>query len=275
MTKSYKVCKKNVDKAGTNYWDENWSKVEFPKAFDENNKSLDNYVNLKLHDFFKNLFKDKKKFSVLEIGCANSIWPIYFHQYFNADVYGIDYSEIGCEKSRAILKHYQVPGEVYCADLFSPPSDLLQKFDIVISFGVVEHFEDTANCLKSCAAFVNPGGLLITLIPNIPSIIGFIQKFVDRDIYDIHVPLSKKDLINAHETASLELIDCDYFMSMNLNVINSGVFSSNRFNPFLRHFLSSISKISWILETYGLKIPKNRFTSPYIISVAKIITRTP
>jgi hypothetical protein len=76
------------DKAGTTYWDDNWSKVEFPKAFDENDQSLDNYVNLQLHAFFKDLLKDKKKFSVLEIGCANSIWPIYFHQYFNGDVYG-------------------------------------------------------------------------------------------------------------------------------------------------------------------------------------------
>ena len=160
------------DKAGTTYWDDNWSKVEFPKAFDENDQSLDNYVKLQLHAFFKNLLKDKKKFRVLEIGCANSIWPIYFHQYFSADVYGLDYSEVGCEKSRALLKHYHVPGEIYCADLFSPPSDLLQKFDFVVSFGVVEHFENTAHCLKSCAAFVKSGGTLLTLIPNIPSIIG-------------------------------------------------------------------------------------------------------
>ena len=40
------------DKAGTTYWDDNWSKVEFPKAFDENDQSLDNYVNLQLHAFF-------------------------------------------------------------------------------------------------------------------------------------------------------------------------------------------------------------------------------
>lgn len=258
------------DKAGTTYWDDNWSKVEFPKVFDENDQSLDNYVNLRLHDFFKNILKEKKKFSALEIGCANSIWPVYFHQYFDADVYGLDYSEVGCEKSRDLLRHYNVPGEIYCADLFSPPSNLLKKFDLVVSFGVVEHFEDTANCLKSCAAFVKPGGLLITLIPNIPSIIGFIQKFVDRDVYDVHVPITKTKLMDAHQSAFLELNYCDYFMSMNLSVVNSGSFSSNRFNPFLRHILSGTSKVSWILERYGLKIPKNSFTSPYTIAVAKV-----
>jgi SAM-dependent methyltransferase len=260
----------NNDKAGTTYWDDNWSKVEFPKAFDENDQSLDNYANLQLHAFFKNILKDKEKFSVLEIGCANSIWPIYFHQYFNADVYGLDYSEVGCAKSRALLKHYHVPGEIYCADLFSPPAELLQKFDLVVSFGVVEHFENTAHCLKSCAAFLKPGGLLLTLIPNIPSIIGFIQKFVDKDVYDIHVPLTKKNMLDAHHFAALDLDYCDYFMSINLSVVNSGSFSSNRLNPFLRHVLSGTSKVCWILERYGLKIPKNRLTSPYIMTVAKV-----
>lgn len=258
------------DKAGTSYWNDNWSKGDFPKAFDENDQNLDNYVNLQLHEFFKNLLKDKKKFSVLEIGCANSIWPIYFQQHFNAEVCGLDYSEVGCKRSRALLKHYNVPGEIYYADLFSAPPHLVQKFDLVVSFGVVEHFEDTADCLKSCATFVKPGGLLVTLIPNIPSIIGFIQKLVDKEVYDVHLPLTKKKLMSAHESAAFELVHCDYFMSMNLSVVNSGSFSSHRFNSFLRHVLSGTSKASWILEKYGLKIPKNRFTSPYILAVAKI-----
>ncbi|MBX3486374.1 MAG: class I SAM-dependent methyltransferase [Candidatus Paracaedibacteraceae bacterium] len=258
------------DKAGNDYWDHNWSQTDFPQLFDPNDHSLDNYVNLQLHEYFQKLINGRKEFSVLEIGCANSIWPIYFHRYFNADVYGLDYSKVGSEKSRNLLKYYHVPGKIYCENLFSPPTELLEKFDLVVSFGVVEHFEDTAHCLKSCSAFVKPGGLLLTLIPNIPSIIGFIQKFVDKEVYDVHVPLTKKNMIDAHQSATLELEHCDYFMSMNLNVVNSGSFSSHRLNPLLRRILSGISKVSWILEKCGIRIPKNRLTSPYIVSVAKI-----
>jgi 2-polyprenyl-3-methyl-5-hydroxy-6-metoxy-1,4-benzoquinol methylase len=258
------------DKANVTYWDANWKKIEFPEAFNENNRNLDNYVNLSLHDFFKNLLKDKNKLSILEIGCANSIWPIYFHQYFNAEVCGIDYSEVGCKKSRELLEYYHTPGKIYCADLFSPPTELLQKFDFVVSFGVVEHFEDTANCLKSCAAFVKPGGLLVTIIPNLAGIIGFLQKIIDKKIYDIHVPLTKEQMATANKTAELKLLQCDYFMSINLSIVNSGAFSPHKLNTPLRHFLSGISKIFWILEKYGMRIPKNKFTSPYIIAVAKI-----
>ncbi len=258
------------DKAGTAYWNENWAKSDIPKSFDHTDQTLNNYVNLEFHKYFQKILEDRKGFSVLEIGCANSMWPIYFHQYFKADVYGIDYSEIGCQKSRTILKHYSVPGEIYNTDLFSPPADLLKKFDLVISFGVVEHFEDTAGCLEACSSFVKPGGKLLTIIPNIPSIIGFIQKYIDRSVYDVHVPLTKKMLTEAHKKAEIDPENCDYFMSINLNIVNSGSFSSHSFNKYLRYILSIPTKFFWSLEKYGLKIPNNSFTSPYIIAVANV-----
>ena len=258
----------HTDKAGTSYWNDNWSKASFPQPFNHTNQKLDNYVNLKFHEYFQDILANKKELSVLEIGCANSIWPIYFYQYFNAKVFGLDYSRVGCEKSRNLLRHYNIPGEVYCDNLFSPSSKLLQQFDLVVSFGVVEHFENTADCLKSCAAFVKPGGLLFTLVPNMSGVVGFIQKYVDRAIYDIHMPLTKEDLILAHHSSGLTLENCDYFLSNNLGVVNSGEFSSHPLNKYLRRVLSASSKVTWVLERYGLRIPNNRFTSPYIISLA-------
>ena len=110
---------------------------------------------------------------------------------------------------------------------------------------------------------------MLTFIPNIPSIIGIIQKYVDREVYDVHLPITKKNLISSHHLAGLNLESCEHFMSINLGVVNSGKFSSHFLNKPFRHILSSITKIFWIFEKYGLKIPKNRFTSPYIISLAK------
>ena len=50
-----------VDKAGTKYWDDNWSDSDRPLLFSEENKGLDNYVNLQFHKYFKSLFGEKKK----------------------------------------------------------------------------------------------------------------------------------------------------------------------------------------------------------------------
>ena len=59
---------KQVDKAGAKYWNENWFVVEKPSLFSEDNKSLDNYVNIRFHEFFKALFGKRKQFKILEIG---------------------------------------------------------------------------------------------------------------------------------------------------------------------------------------------------------------
>ena len=159
---------------------------------------------------------------------------------------------------------------MYHADLFDPPQEIQGEYDYVVSFGVVEHFEDTADCLRSCAKFLKPGGKLITSIPNIAGIIGLIQRYVDREVYDLHMPLTKTKLFNAHREASLELQKCEYFMSINLGVVNSGSFSKNPYDKYLRRILSATSKGCWKLEQYALKIPENRFTSPYIVASARV-----
>ena len=42
-----------------------------------------------------------------------------------------------------ILSIEGVKGDIVCADFFSPPESMIEEFDVVISFGVLEHFEDT------------------------------------------------------------------------------------------------------------------------------------
>ena len=56
-----------VDKAGTQYWDNNWTDANRPILFSEENKSLDNYVNIQLHEYFKSLFGEKKNLAYLKL----------------------------------------------------------------------------------------------------------------------------------------------------------------------------------------------------------------
>jgi 2-polyprenyl-3-methyl-5-hydroxy-6-metoxy-1,4-benzoquinol methylase len=52
-----------------------------------------------------------------------------------------------------MLRKAGVVGQVYCCDFFAPPGDLIGTFDVVISFGVAEHFQDTAECLRALRVF--------------------------------------------------------------------------------------------------------------------------
>jgi SAM-dependent methyltransferase len=265
------VQAQNPDKAGVGYWNATWDRAQLPPPFDPADTSLDNYVNVQLHRYFRSRVADQSGLKVLEIGCANSIWSVHFHQFWQASVTGLDYSEVGCAKTRQLFDAYGIAGDVLCADLFAPPSDLLAQFDIVMSFGVVEHFRDTASCLRACARFVKPSGRMITLIPNLTGLVGWIQKSVDPAVYGVHVPLTREQFAAAHRQAGIDLLECDYFLAINLSAVNSGRFSVHPWNRHFRHLLSATSKVVWLLEGRGARLlPTNRFTSPYIIAVARI-----
>jgi PST family polysaccharide transporter len=88
---------------------------------------------------------------------------------------------------------------------------LKESFDILTSFGVVEHFTDTAHCLEACSRFLRPGGVMMTVIPNLAGLNGAGTRFFSPETYAIHVPMSAKALRQAHEKAGLEVLECRYF----------------------------------------------------------------
>jgi SAM-dependent methyltransferase len=207
--------------------------------------------------------------ALLEVGCAQSAWLPYFAAEYDFHVSGLDYSEIGCATARRILKQHGVDGRILCADLFSPPGEMLGQFDAVVSLGVVEHFRDTAHCLGALRALLKPGGLLITMVPNLNGINGVIQRGINRPIYDIHVPLDAPALTAASRTAGLEVRWTDYCVFLNFCMLS---FENLRSRPRLYNFIERwrwrCSKLFWIFETHSAFFLPNRWTSPYIFSVA-------
>lgn len=258
-----------IDKAGADYWNANWLNSDLPLPFNHLDQTLDNYVNQKLHQYFLKIIENIKGLNILELGCASSVWPIYFSQYHEANVTGLDYSAVGCKKSKILMDTYKVPGNIYCSDLFQPPTEILNTFDLVVSFGLVEHFQNTAECLKACSHFLKPGGRLLTLVPNMRGLIGFLQKITDESIYNVHVPLDIQDVCEAHHIAGLKLLECDYFMSINLSVVNSQKHVGKLWHQYFRNCLSITSKLIWMLEKYRIRIPNSNSFSPYILALAE------
>jgi SAM-dependent methyltransferase len=204
----------------------------------------------------------------LEIGAARSTWLPYFNREFGFQVAGIDYSEVGCTQARAILDRAGVDGTIVCADFFSPPAELLGAFDVVVSFGVAEHFRDTPAALARFAGFLKPGGLMITSVPNLTGLVGWIQKRVGRKIYDIHVPLDRDDLSLAHQRAGLNVRACGYFMSANFSVLNFADWPRGLAYTLAVKLESALTMLVWALELRGLKIRPNKLTSPYVVCLA-------
>ena len=264
-----------MDKAGQKYWNDSWAASDLPDAVNPSDMRLRNYPNRRFHQVFLKLFDkaETRSMRLLEIGCAKSAWLPYFAKEFGFSVSGLDYSPIGCQMAKQVLQANGVEAEVVCADFFSPPENMLGSFDVVVSVGVVEHFEDTAACLKAVSAFLKPGGMLITNIPNMVGWIGAIQKMVNKPVYDIHQLLDPIMLREAHQRAGLEVLECDYFMYTSFGVNNLAGISTNNLTGFLKKVLlgvmARISMLVWAIEERVGDFLPRKSISPYVNCIAR------
>lgn len=260
-----------MDRAGKAYWDDAWGDDQLPHPVNPADPSLDNHVTQQFHELFvRELPAGRPGARLLEVGCARSIWLPYFATQHGFQVTGLDYSASGAEQARRILQRAGVEGRVVEGDMFAPPDDLLGQFDVVVSFGLVEHFTDTAAALTALSRFAKPDGLILTTTPNMGgSVVGFLQRVLNRHVYHIHEPITRQRLAGAHKDANLRLAWCRYFMSANLSVVNIASWENAGWRDRVMRVLSGISKVTWMLERRGLRLPPNRLTSPYIAAVAR------
>ena len=261
------------DKAGAEFWEDWWkrTRLPLPPPLDPHRPGLKNYVVRKFHHNFERLFEgyDTSSMELIEVGCAQSVYLPYFAKHFGFKVSGIDRSEMGCDRARTILEREGVKGEVYCADLFSVPAQLIGRFDVLVSFGLVEHFERTAEAVRALAKLLKPEGRMFTHIPNFTGLLGEYQKLLDRDMYNAHVPLSRDSLASAHREAGLTIESCGFFMPICLEVINLESWTKRLPHWFVIRSHTAISRVVWFVDDRIVRIPANPWTSPFINCVAR------
>lgn len=263
------------DRAGQEYWDAVWADDTLPEVVNPRAPGFHNLYNRRVDACLRQAFGSMETTGkrLVEIGCARSAWLPYLAREFGFRISGLDYSEQGCKQERRILSRSGVAGEIFCADLFAPPPGMLGVFDVAISFGVVEHFRDTAGCLRASAAFLKPNGLLITQIPNMTGLIGRLQKLVNPATYRVHVPLTREQLVTAHEQAGLNVAHCDYFLSTGFGVVSlHGLDDTKPSTRCKRSLLSIMKKASvlvWAVENATVPLPPTRLFAPSIFCVAR------
>jgi len=266
-----------TDKAGAQYWDTTWYASELNKIADPDNQTKGYLPDRVFHEIFSSYLSGDQSADqrLIEIGCGNSGWLPYFKKRFGIQVAGIDYADEGCEMSRAIFEREGVNGEIVKGDLFDPPEELIQGFDYVFSFGVVEHFEDTAKCVAAMAQFLRPGGVMVTIIPNMNGIIGAAQKLLNRRVYDIHVPLDREDLYAAHRDAGLIIRECRYAIPYHFGVPNLNKLDPSKLSTRIKAWiLKKLRKLQSSLwkrhETREWFRNPRKWNASYVICIAEL-----
>lgn len=257
------------------YWDTVWeASKSLPSPINPRDNSLRNHMNLLLDHRIRAALAGIKTegLRLLEVGCANSRWLPYFALEHGFKVTGIDYSDTGCKSCRQILRNAHIEGDIVNTDFSTPPASLIDAFDIVISYGFVEHFKDTSSCIRSLSSFLKTDGLLITIIPNMAGLNGLIQKTTNRSVYDIHVPLKPTTLAFAHRAAEMTVTESSFVGSTNFGVVNLNGLNTHalsyKLSTFFIFFLSRISVCAWLWEKRFGFLPRSLWFSPYVFCSA-------
>ncbi len=202
---------------------------------------------------------------LLEMGCGNSQWMPFFAAR-GWQVTGLDYSADGCRMARENLEALGCAGEVSVRDFTAIGSEFNGRFEVVLSFGVVEHFESTAQAVGWFVRCVAPGGLLVTVVPNLTGGMGRWVKRIDAEIWRAHVPVDLATLSAAHRAHGLEIIAEGYLAFFALGMLN---FSGRRGGRFWSRAAYALDRLHLLgRRCTGIR-PQSASWSSYAAVVAR------
>jgi SAM-dependent methyltransferase len=236
----------------TNYWE---SKSDLAIQIDKN------YL---FHQQLEEIVKTNNVQTAIELGGFPGYYSIFLHKYLRVKTTLFDYF-IHQDILKKVLKENgleesEIP--VIENDVFQYKPQ--QKYDLVLSCGLIEHFKDTKDIIERHIEFLKPGGTLFITLPNFRSVNGWVQKNFDRDNYDKHY---------------IECMDTEYLAEilkeLGLKSIKSSYFG--RYSVWLENkdqksgATKAFIKTIWLIgKVFTKLIPfESKFLSPYIVLEAK------
>ncbi|MCR8558560.1 class I SAM-dependent methyltransferase [Mucilaginibacter sp. BJC16-A38] len=168
--------------------EQNLTDRSFWKAFWESRKGLIFYIkpNYVFGDILAKLIAEKNIKNAIELGGFPGYYATYLKKYQRLDTTLFDYY-IHQELINELLeKNGLKSGDINIieADLFNYQPEKL--YDMVLSFGLIEHFNDTKAIIETHLQFLKPGGVLFITLPNFKSVNGWVQRKFDKENYDKH-----------------------------------------------------------------------------------------
>jgi 2-polyprenyl-3-methyl-5-hydroxy-6-metoxy-1,4-benzoquinol methylase len=123
---------------------------------------------------------------VLEVGCAPGKFLLWCAMTKEAEACGVEYAENSHQRTVELFAAAGANGDIRHED-FMQTSFEPASFDLVYSFGVVEHFTDPRPMIRKHVEMLKPGGTAIITVPNFgPGLYGWLQQRLSGEHYDLH-----------------------------------------------------------------------------------------
>jgi len=241
------------------FWDNYWKKVKVPCRID-----LTFSFDRCLEKTFSRFLKADPNVKLIEIGCAPGRWLVYFHEKYSYQISGIDNSETGVRKTHDNLRYHNIDRKIHRADLlkFRTPG----RYDVVLSLGFIEHFEEVDEVIEKHLSLLKPGGKLILGIPNFKGINFLIQKYMCADLLAKHNLriMNRGFFENLPQRFPLERIFVGY-----VGGFEPALFWAPKPNFFSRVILKALGALGLLRRNSLLDNLNSRLFSSYIIGAFK------
>ena len=122
--------------------------------------------------------------SALEVGCYPGGFLHYLGKRFGYTVSGIDVVPGTADLAATLTGEGLRVGQIIHADFLTEPARPV--FDLVCSFGFVEHFDDPASVIARHAQWLRPGGLLVVTVPHFRRGQWLLHRWLDRTSLNVH-----------------------------------------------------------------------------------------
>jgi SAM-dependent methyltransferase len=123
--------------------------------------------------------KYNESFTCIELGCIPGDFLVFLKKAFGYAVHGLDYSS-ATGILEATMKRNGITDLVfYSADVRSWTAPT--RFDVVCSFGLIEHFESTELIIEKHIEMLKDGGRLVLEVPNFRGGQYILHLLLDRE----------------------------------------------------------------------------------------------
>jgi SAM-dependent methyltransferase len=244
---------------GVSYWQQAWAKSTPPRRYLTQPSGFQPLFERYLPRASGDLPVD-----FLEIGCYPGRYLYLFAKEFGYRVAGVDF----LPEAAAIpdwLAELGVAAQVTVADFFTFQPG--RGYDVVASFGFVEHFPYWQEVLQRHLALLNPGGYLIIEFPHLARGQYWLRRFLNPQFFKAHYlegmdPAKWRQALEAH---GIEVLYCDYFQTFRVwsEVVGRGPVR------WVRKLVLKLTRfVHKTLNRLRIDYP-NRYFSPFIVIIGR------
>lgn len=138
----------------------------------------------------------KPKMDIVELGCAPGLILNELCLLRPAHNYtGIDYSPDGLAIADQLLRENKMEATLIHADIRT--HEPVRKYDMVLSFGLIEHFNDPCEMLEIHKKFAARDGLVVASVPNLSNhyVKAALERFRPVDLETHNLDIMSEDAL--------------------------------------------------------------------------------